>query len=61
MLLIDKMMEEYAAKFGDGFPSYQIMRSRTEEETIEIIKDCLEQDKDAYELGYVSDEEEIEY
>lgn len=61
MSKIDDLMFEYVKKFGDGFPSFQIMRTRTEDETIEIINECLEKGKDAYELGYVSDDEDIDY
>ena len=58
---IDKWIIEYNKVFEDGFPSFQIMRSRTEPETIKIIKDCLEQGKDAYELGYLSDDNDVQY
>ena len=61
MATIDEMMVEYAKRFGDGFPSFQIMRTRSDDEIIIIIEDCLEKGKDAYELGYVSGNEEIEY
>lgn len=61
MAAIDEMMIEYAKRFEDGFPSFQIMRTRSDDEIIIIIEDCLEKGKDAYELGYVSDNEEIEY
>lgn len=61
MATIDKMMIEYAKRFGDGFPSFQIMRTRSDDEIVVIIEDCLEKGKDAYELGYVSNNEEIEY
>lgn len=61
MATIDKMMIEYVKRFGDGFPSFQIMRTRSDDEIVVIIEDCLEKGKDAYELGYVSDNEEIEY
>ena len=61
MVMVDRMMIEYAKRFGDGFPSFQIMRTRSDDEIVVIIEDCLEKGKDAYELGYVSDNEEIEY
>ena len=61
MVTVDRMMIEYAKRFGDGFPAFQIMRTRSDDEIVVIIEDCLEKGKDAYELGYVSDNEEIEY
>lgn len=60
MTTVDRMMIKYAKRFGDGFPSFQIMRTRSDDEIVVIIEDCLEKGKDAYELGYVSDNEEIE-
>lgn len=56
-----KKMEQYAKAFGDGFPMYQLGRGRTDEEIIEIIDRCLKEGKDAYDLGLVSDDEDIEY
>lgn len=61
MLKIDALMIEYAKKFGDGFPSFQIARTISEEETIAIIQECLDKGKDAYELGFVTDNEDILY
>lgn len=61
MQAIDKKMIEYAKRFGNGFPSFQIMDSHNDEETIKIIDDCLEKGKDAYELGYVTDNEDTVY
>jgi hypothetical protein len=61
MLLIDELMIEYAKRFKNGFPSYQIMSSHDEGETIDIIKECLEKNKDAYQLGYVTDNEDTVY
>ena len=58
---MDELLKEYAERFGDGFPSYQIMRGRSDEETMEIIRECLEKGKDAYELGYVEDDDDIMY
>jgi hypothetical protein len=54
-------MIEYAKRFKNGFPSYQIMSSHDEGETIDIIKECLEKNKDAYQLGYVTDNEDTVY
>ncbi len=61
MLLIDELMIEYAKRFKSGFPSFQIMSGHDESETIAIIRECLEKNKDAYQLGYVTDNEDIDY
>lgn len=58
---IDEYLKKYIDAFGEGFPMYQLGRTRTESEIIGIIKKCLEEKKDAYELGLVTDDEDIEY
>ena len=45
---------EYNKRFGDGFPTIVF----TEERAIEIMLDCIDKGKDAYELGYVTDDED---
>lgn len=60
----DKLMAlilEYLDMFGEGFPTYQICRTRTDEESVKIVRECLETGKDAYELGYATVEGDIEY
>ena len=46
--LLEKLQKEYIKKFKDGFPNINMSNKRE----IEIIKNCLEKEKDAYELGY---------
>jgi hypothetical protein len=52
---------EYNLKFDEGFPSYQLLRWRSEEESIAIVKRCIDEGKTAYQLGLVSDDEDLEY
>lgn len=58
---IDEYLQKYVDRFDEGFPMYQLGRSRTEEEIIEIIKECLDSGQNAYDLGLVTDDEDIEY
>ena len=58
---MEKKMMEYAKRFDDGFPSWPLARTRTDEEVIEIIDRCLKEGKDVYELGYVTDNLDIVY
>lgn len=58
---IDEYLQKYVDTFNEGFPMYQLGRTRTDEEIIAIIERCLSENKTAYELGLVTDEEEIEY
>ena len=58
---IYEWLDKYRDAFGDGFPTYQVMRGRTDEEGIAIIKQCLEEKKDVYELGIVTLDEDVDY
>ncbi len=58
---MDEWLEKYFDMFGEGFPTFQIARGRTDDECIEIIKTCIENKKDAYELGYAEDDEDTIY
>lgn len=52
---LESKLKEYAKKFDDGFPMIPLGWGKTDEEIVEIINECLEKEKDVYELGYVSD------
>lgn len=58
---VDEYLKKYAQTFDEGFPMYQLGRTRSEKEIIEIIKRCLDEQKTAYDLGLVTDDLEIEY
>lgn len=58
---IDEYLQKYVDAFGEGFPMYQLGRTRTESEIIEIIEQCLKEKKTAYDLGLVTDDLDIEY
>lgn len=58
---IDEYLTKYAERFGEGFPMYQLGRTRTEDETIAIIEHCLSEGKTAYDLGLVEDETDTFY
>lgn len=57
----DELLGAYIDKFGEGFPTYQICRGRTIEESVEIIRECIAKEKDAYELGYCTLDEDVYY
>lgn len=58
---VDEYLKEYAETFNEGFPMYQLGRNRTDDEVIELIKRCLSEHKSAYELGLVSEDDDIQY
>lgn len=45
---IEELRELYREKFNDNLPNMTI----SEDYEIEIIKRCLKEEKDSYELGY---------
>ena len=59
--MIDDKLQEYAEKFGDGFPMIPLAWGRTEEQLIEIINNCLESGKDVYEMGLLQEDDDIDY
>ena len=59
--MLSDMLRQYAEAFDDGFPMDQLGRGRSDEEVEAIISECLTQGKDAYELAYVTDDEEVDY
>ena len=56
-----KLFEEYAKRFDDGFPMIPLGFGRTEKEVESLVKRCLKEGKDAYELGLVKDDDEVIY
>lgn len=58
---IDEYLQKYVDQFEEGFPMYQLGRTRTDEEVIRIIKRCLDANMTAYDLGLVTDDEDTEY
>lgn len=60
-MTLDDYLKKYFETFGEGFPTYQIARTRTDDEIIDIIKKCLDEKKDAYSMGYASDNVDMYY
>ena len=50
-------MKEYEAFFKTSFPSFCFMHL-SPEEMIKMMDECLEKEKDVYQLGFLSEEEE---
>lgn len=59
--MLKEKMIEYNKMFGESFPTYPLMFTRSEEEIVAIIDKCLESRKDVYELGYLKDGQRINY
>ena len=53
----EKLQKEYDAykkKFNSDFPTIPLAESMEDTEIIEMIEECIEVNKDVYELGYLS-------
>lgn len=50
---LQKALERYKKKFNDDFPTIPF-DSRKDAEIIDIIDECIEENKDVYDLGYLS-------
>lgn len=57
-MIMTEEMEQMLAKYDERFPSFptiQLLMGNSEEYVIKIIKKCLAENKDVYELGYLPD------
>ena len=57
---LNKALEDYAEKFNDGFPMFQ-MSAESPNRIIEIIDDCIKNNKDVYDSGYLSLDDDTLY
>ena len=53
---IDKLQDKYHDKFDDSFPTAPFM-GKTLDEIADMINKCLSENKDAYEIGFLSEED----
>ncbi|BBK61859.1 hypothetical protein A9CBEGH2_07990 [Amedibacterium intestinale] len=56
----NEAIEAYNKTFKDGFPSIPLL-SRPEKEVIEIVENCIKNNKDVYEMGYLKLDDDIIY
>lgn len=53
-------MVKYEDRFDDMFPSFCFMHL-SPDEMVEVIKQCLEAGKDVYEMGFLTDDNNVKY
>ena len=53
-MTLDGALKKYEDRFDDSFPTVPLMLSRTDAEVIAIIQNCLDEDKDVYDLRYMN-------
>ena len=58
---MDEKLQEYVDRFGEGFPMMPLAWGRDEDEVIAMIDDCLSHDKNAYDMGFIEEDDEAEY
>lgn len=58
---LEKALELYYVKFNDSFPTVPLMAGRSDDEVIKIIKECVDKEKDVYDLGYLKLDDDILY
>lgn len=58
---LEEYLNKYIEAFGEGFPMYQLGRGRTDEEIGQLIADCIANKKDAYAMGFVTDDVDVQY
>lgn len=51
---LQKAYDAYKKKFNSDFPTIPLAESMEDTEIIEMIEECIEVNKDVYELGYLS-------
>ncbi|MDR1773337.1 MAG: hypothetical protein LBR30_00450 [Clostridioides sp.] len=58
---IDTALDLYYEIFDDSFPSIPLRWTYSDEEVIEIIKKCIAENKDVYDMGYLTLDDDIMY
>lgn len=53
MAELDNALELYENKFDDSFPMFS-MKGTPPNEIVEIINNCISENKDVYDMGYLS-------
>lgn len=46
--------KKYKENFNDDFPTIPLSETMEDKEIISMIEECIEKNKDVYELGYLS-------
>lgn len=59
--MFEAKLSEYERAFGDQFPTYPLMLTRTEGQAIEMIDSCIKNNKDVYAMGYLEEDPDILY
>lgn len=58
---VEKFYGAYKDKFKSEFPTIPLATTRNDEEIIKIINTCISENKDVYEMGYLTIDSDILY
>lgn len=61
MAELDKALELYEKTFDDTFPTIPLMMENSDEKVVEIINSCISENKDVYDMGYLSLDSNVIY
>lgn len=56
---LEAALKRYMDTFDDSFPSFQLMNGRTDDEVIKMIDECIAENKDVYDMGFLKDDDLI--
>ena len=59
--MLEKKLKEYLNAFGESFPMIPLAWGRNDSEIVEIIEKCLITGKSVYDMGLLSEDDDIIY
>lgn len=51
---LDTALELYEKTFDDSFPTIPLLMEKSDEEVVEIINKCISENKNVYDMGYLT-------
>lgn len=54
MKKLNEALNLYEKTFDDSFPTIPLLMHNSDEKVIEIINNCIKENKDVYDMGYLS-------
>ncbi|MEG2322808.1 MAG: hypothetical protein RSB80_00460 [Anaerovoracaceae bacterium] len=58
---LNAALELYEKAFDDSFPTIPLLMENSDEKVVEIINKCISENKDVYDMGYLSLDSEVIY
>lgn len=61
MTELDVALELYEKTFDDSFPTIPLLMENSDEKVVGIINKCISENKDVYDMGYLSLDGDVIY